>query len=79
MKMPIQTPIQALILVAALSSLALAGCGLDAVGSAATAAAIKKQEIEQGKKNMQQAQQKIDQAMQLQQQQLQQREAAADK
>jgi len=51
---------------------ALAGCGLETVGTAATGAAIKKQELEQGKKTMEQAQQKIDQAMQLQQQQQQQ-------
>jgi hypothetical protein len=42
---------------------ALAGCGVDTMGSAATAAALKKQELEQGKQSMQQAQQKIDQAM----------------
>lgn len=52
---------------------ALAACGLDVASSAATGAAIKKQELEQGKKTMEQAQRKIDQAMQLQQQQLQQR------
>jgi len=66
-------------LIAALAVASLAGCGLDAVGGAATGAAIKKQELEQGKKTMQQAQQKIDQAMQLQQQQQQQRESSADK
>ena len=42
---------------------ALAGCGPDTMGTAATAAALKKQELEQGKQSMQQAQQKIDQAM----------------
>ena len=47
---------------------ALAGCGVDVASSAATAGQIKKQEIEQGKKTMQQAQQKIDSAMQQVQQ-----------
>jgi len=63
-------------LVATLALAALAGCGLDAVGGAATGAAIKKQELEQGKKTMEQAQQKIDQAMKLQQQSS---EASAEK
>jgi len=53
---------------------ALAGCGVDTATSAATAAAIKKQELEQGQKTMQQAQQKIDAAMQ----QLQQRANSSD-
>jgi curli biogenesis system outer membrane secretion channel CsgG len=43
---------------------ALAGCGVETASTAATAAQIKKQEIEQGQKTMQQAQQKIDGAMQ---------------
>ena len=43
---------------------ALAGCGVDTMGAAATAAALKKQELEQGKKSMEQYQQKLDQAMQ---------------
>lgn len=54
---------------------ALAGCGVEAVGTAATGAAIKKQELEQGQKTMQQSQQKIDAAVQ----QMQQRTADADK
>jgi len=53
---------------------ALAGCGVDTATSAATAAAIKKQELEQGQKTMQQAQQKIYAAMQ----QLQQRANSSD-
>ncbi len=63
-------------LIAAAALAALAGCGLDAVGGAATGAAIKKQELEQGRKTMEQAQQKIDQAMKLQQQSS---EASAEK
>ena len=46
----------------------LSACGLESAGTAATGAAIKKQELEQGKNTMQQAQQKIDAAVQLQQQ-----------
>ena len=42
--------------------LALAGCGLDSAGSAATGAAIKKQELESGKNALRQAQEKIDAA-----------------
>lgn len=41
----------------------LAGCGLDVASSAATAASIKKQELEQGQKTLQRAQQKIDAAV----------------
>lgn len=54
----------------------LAGCGVDAVGGAATAAALKKQEIQEGRKTMEQAQQKIDTALQ-QAQQAQERAAAS--
>lgn len=53
---------------------ALTGCGVEAVGSAATAASIKKQELEQGQKTMQQSQQKIDAAVQ----QMQTRAGSAD-
>jgi len=42
----------------------LAGCGVETVGTAATGAQIKKQELEEGKKTQQRAQQKIDQATQ---------------
>ena len=47
---------------------ALAGCGVETATTAATAAAIKKQELEQGQKTMQQARQKVDAAMQQVQQ-----------
>ena len=47
---------------------ALAGCGVETASTAATAAALKKQEVEQGQKTMQRAQQKIDGAMQQMQQ-----------
>ena len=46
-----------------LAVVALAGCGVDVASSAATAAALKKQEIEQGKKTMEQMQKSIGQTM----------------
>jgi hypothetical protein len=42
---------------------ALAGCGVETATTAATVAAAKKQEIEQGKKTMEQMQQNIGKAM----------------
>ena len=39
-----------------------AGCGVETAGTAATGAQIKKQELEEGKRTQQRAQQKIDQA-----------------
>jgi hypothetical protein len=42
---------------------ALAGCGLDTATSAATAGSIKKQELQEGQKTMQRAQEKIDAAV----------------
>ena len=48
--------------------LALSACGVETATTAATGAAIKKQELEQGKKTMEQMQQKLDQAnLQVQQ------------
>lgn len=41
----------------------LAGCGAETAGTAATGAAIKKQELEQGDKTRERAQQRIDQAV----------------
>jgi len=52
----------------------LAGCGLETASTAATAASIKKQELEEGKKTMERAQQKIEGAMQ----QVQQRAGSSD-
>src|SRR5882672_12927315 len=46
-----------------IAAAALAGCGVETASTAATAAALKKQEIEQGKRTMEQAQQKIGNAM----------------
>jgi len=59
-------PMKTLLVIAA--SAALAGCGLETATTAATAASIKKQELQQGQRTMQQAQQKIDAAMQQVQQ-----------
>ncbi len=64
-------------LIPLIAAAALCACGLDAASSAATAAALKKQELEQGKKTMDQAQQKIGQAMEQLQQSQQSREDAA--
>ena len=47
---------------------ALAGCGVETASTAATAAAIKKKEMEEGQKTMEQTKQKIDAAMQQAQQ-----------
>lgn len=51
-------------LILTLAFTVLAGCGVDTATTAATSAAIKKEEIEQGKKTMGQAQQKVEQAAQ---------------
>ena len=40
----------------------LAACGVETAGTAATGAAIKKQELEEGKRTQQRANEKIDQA-----------------
>ena len=62
-------------IVAFVVAAALAGCGVETASTAATAASLKKQEIQQGQKTMERAQQKIDGAMQ----QLQERAANVDK
>jgi hypothetical protein len=51
--------------VALLAIGALAGCGADTMSAAASGAAIKKQELEQGQKTLQQSKEKIDQALQV--------------
>jgi hypothetical protein len=58
-------------LAAAFALTALAGCGVDSASTAATAAAVKKQEVEQGKTNMGQMQQNIGQALEQGQQRAQ--------
>jgi hypothetical protein len=50
-------------IIAILAAGALAACGVETAGTAATAAGIKKQEMEQGAQTMQRAQEKIDQSM----------------
>ncbi len=51
-----------------LAMLALSACGVETASTAATGAALKKQELEQGKKTMEQMQQRLDQAnLQVQQ------------
>lgn len=45
-------------------AIALAGCGVESASTAGTAASLKKQEVEQGQKTMQRAQEKIDGAVQ---------------
>lgn len=59
-------------------ALTLSGCGVESMNAAATAAAVKKQEVEQGKKNMDKAQQNIQQAVDLSKQSTE-RAAEADK
>lgn len=48
-------------LVLACALIVLAGCGVDTATTAATGASIKKQEMEEGKRSQDRAQQKIDQ------------------
>jgi len=50
---------------------ALAGCGVETMGATATSAAARKQELEQAQKAEQLARQRIDQAVQAQQERLQ--------
>lgn len=61
-------------LIAVAAAAVLAGCGMDTATSAATAASLKKQELQEGQRTMQRAQQKIDGAMQ----QMQERAARAE-
>lgn len=57
-------------IVAALSAIALSttGCGVESASTAATAAALKQKELEAGKKTLSEAERKIGEAVQLQQQ-----------
>ena len=65
------------VIVLLLAFAALSGCGVETATTAATGAAIKKQEIEQGKKTMSQAQQKVEQAAQQMQERAQRDSEAA--
>jgi outer membrane biogenesis lipoprotein LolB len=60
---------------ALVAAAALAGCGVETASTAATAASIKKQEVEQGQQTMRQAQDKVGAAVS----QMQQRSESADK
>ena len=60
-------------LVAALAAAFLAACGVETAGTAATGAAIKKQELEEGKRTQQRANEKIDQATKAMQESAQKR------
>jgi polyhydroxyalkanoate synthesis regulator phasin len=65
------------LLIVALAISALAGCGVETATTAATGAAIKKKELEEGKRTQERAKQKIDQAMDQAQQRAQQADDAA--
>jgi len=64
-------------IIALVAVAALAGCGVETASTAATAAAVKKQEIEQGKKTMEQMQQDIGKAMEQTQRSAERADAAA--
>jgi len=55
-------------IIALIAAAALAGCGVETATTAATVAAAKKQEIEQGKKTMEKMQQDIGKAAEQTQQ-----------
>jgi NifU-like protein involved in Fe-S cluster formation len=56
---------------------ALAGCGVETASTAATVAAAKKKEVEQGKKTMEQVQDNIGKTMEQAQQNAERKEDAA--
>ena len=64
-------------IIIAVTVAALAGCGVETASTAATAAAVKKQEIEQGKKTMEQMQQDIGKAREQTQRSAERADAAA--
>jgi hypothetical protein len=66
-------------IIAALAIATLAGCGLETTGAAASGAAIKKQELEQAKKTLEQTQQKLGQSLEAQQQRAGSTEDSAEK
>jgi len=59
-------------------ALILVGCGAEMLGSAATGAATKAEEIKQGQKTQEQVKQRLDEANLAAQQQLQNAEKAAN-
>lgn len=64
-------------IIAVVAIAALAGCGVETATTAATVAAAKKKEIEQGKKTMEQMQRDIGKAMEQTQQSAERAEDAA--
>jgi hypothetical protein len=58
---------------------ALTGCGVETATTAATGAAIKQQEVDQGKKTMEQAKQRMEQASQQTQSRAEQTDTATNK
>ena len=66
-------------LIVTLALAMIAGCGVETATTAATGAAIKKTEVDQGKKTLEQSQQRVEQAAQQIQQRAEQGAAAADK
>ena len=70
---PLRGTTHAVLLLAAL----LGGCGMEAATTAATGAAIKKQEVDAGKKTMGEVQQKVEQAAQQMQRAQAETEAAS--
>lgn len=64
-------------IIAVITVAVLAGCGVETATTAATVAAAKKQEVEQGKKTMEQMQQNVGKAMEQTQQSAERAEDAA--
>ena len=64
-------------LIALVVAAALAGCGVETASTAATVAAAKKKEVEQGKKTMDQVQDNIGKTMEQAQQNAERKEDAA--
>ena len=60
-------------LLAVVAASMLAACGVETAGTAATGAAIKKQELEEGKRTQQRSTEKIDQATKAMQESAQKR------
>jgi hypothetical protein len=75
---PVLSGVEGIHVVLLLAAL-LGGCGVETATTAATGAAIKKQEIDVGKNTKEQVQQKIDQATQLMQENARRTAEAADK
>jgi curli biogenesis system outer membrane secretion channel CsgG len=65
------------LILALIAAAALTGCGVETASTAATAAAAKKQELEQGRKTMDQVQQNIGKAMEQTQRSAERTEDAA--